>query len=73
MWMARCERPANTPFSVHIKIDTGLARNAFSLSDLSGVGHRLGTAQAEGELHVEGVFPHLSGTSPTEDERQCAH
>ena len=51
---------------LHIKLDTGLGRNGFSLQDLD----RLVEELAGREL--TGVFSHLSNTSEVEDRKQKA-
>lgn len=58
--------------SVHIKIDTGLSRNGVSANELDAVFEAARAAEQRGELRVQGLFSHLSNTSPDDDAAQCA-
>ncbi len=62
-------RTKKTPH-VHLKLDTGLSRNGSSpeqWSEFMAIAAELHTA---GDLVVEGVFSHLSNTSPEDDLEQ---
>lgn len=58
--------------SVHIKIDTGLSRNGVAGDELGSVFANAREAEQRAELRVEGLFSHLSNTSPDDDAAQCA-
>lgn len=58
--------------SVHLKIDTGLSRNGIAESELDAVFGAARVAELQGALRVDGVFSHLSNTSPDDDAAQCA-
>lgn len=58
--------------SVHIKIDTGLSRNGVSPQELDSAFRAAREAEQRGELTVQGLFSHLSNTSPDDDAAQCA-
>lgn len=55
--------------SVHVKVDTGMARLGFSLRELEPVIHRLEDAES---VHIEGLMTHLSAADedPVETARQ---
>ncbi len=70
--LAQLERAAASGHraAVHIKVDTGLSRNGVAEADWAAVVARLASAVAQGEVHLTGVFSHLSNTSPDEDREQ---
>jgi alanine racemase len=57
---------------VHLKADTGLSRNGVVEADWGLVLDRLAELVASGDVRLEGVFSHLSNTSPGDDRAQIA-
>jgi alanine racemase len=57
---------------VHVKVDTGLSRNGVVEADWQPMLERLAQLVAEGDVRLEGVFSHLSNTSPADDSEQLA-
>ncbi len=55
---------------VHLKVDTGLSRNGVAEADWGPVVERLAESVANGTVRLEGVFSHLSNTSPDDDRAQ---
>ncbi|WP_188755632.1 alanine racemase [Microbacterium album] len=55
---------------VHLKLETGLARNGIAPQDWSAVFAEAARLEADGALRVEGVFSHLSNTSAEDDRVQ---
>ncbi|MFT4235540.1 MAG: alanine racemase [Microbacterium sp.] len=58
-------------FKVHLKLETGLSRNGLAPADWATSFETAVRYEAEGRLTVEGVFSHLSGTSPADDLTQA--
>ncbi|WP_203136271.1 alanine racemase [Microbacterium sp. JZ31] len=52
---------------VHLKLETGLARNGLSPQDWSTVFAEAARLERDGLVRVDGVFSHLSNTSDEED------
>jgi len=65
--VAAGHRPA-----VHLKVDTGLSRNGVVEAEWGPLLQRTATHVATGAVRLEGVFSHLSGTSPGDDRVQIA-
>lgn len=55
---------------VHFKIDTGLSRNGFTISDFKEALDAIKTLVAGGNIIPVGIFTHLSNTNQAEDEKQ---
>lgn len=56
--------------AVHLKVDTGLSRNGVAEADWGPVVERLAEGVRSGSVRLEGVFSHLSNTSPDDDRAQ---
>lgn len=56
--------------AVHLKVDTGLSRNGAHRTQWADTFAIAATLQAEGLLRIEGIFSHLSNTSPEDDLAQ---
>lgn len=57
---------------VHLKVDTGLSRNGVAPEEWDEAVRTAAALEAEGRVHVRGVFSHLANTSPEEDAAQLA-
>jgi alanine racemase len=57
---------------VHIKVDTGLSRNGVAEGDWGPFVERLAHQVRAGAVELDGVFSHLSNTSPDDDRAQVA-
>lgn len=70
--LAQLERVASAGrrTAVHLKVDTGLSRNGVAEAQWGSVVERLAEGVRSGSLHLEGVFSHLSNTSPDDDRAQ---
>ena len=55
---------------VHIKVDTGLSRNGANRHQWAQMFAAAAELQVQGLLQVEGLFSHLSNTSPADDLAQ---
>lgn len=55
---------------VQVKVDTGLSRNGVAEVDWGPFVERLASLVSQGAVRLEGVFSHLSNTSPEEDHAQ---
>jgi len=66
------ERAAAAGAVVHLKLDTGLARNGFAPAEAVAAFARAADHERHGRLRVRGVFSHLSNTSPSDDDAQSA-
>lgn len=66
------ERAAAVGATVHLKVDTGLARNGFAPAEAVAAFPRAADHERGGRLRVRGVFSHLSNTSPDDDDAQAA-
>jgi len=58
------------PAVVHLKLETGLARNGLAPQDWSAVFGEAAALEREGVLRVDGLFSHLSNTSLEDDRVQ---
>ena len=74
--VARAARETGTTAKVHLKVDTGMARGGFNLSDVAEASRRLRALQADGLFSVVGLWSHLaradepeSGTTERQIER----
>jgi alanine racemase len=56
--------------AVHVKVDTGLSRNGVAESEWGPFVDELAAAQRAGGIELQGVFSHLSNTSPDDDRAQ---
>jgi alanine racemase len=56
--------------AIHVKVDTGLSRNGVAEADWGPVVERLAAAVGAGSVRLDGVFSHLSNTSPDDDRAQ---
>ncbi|WP_261167096.1 alanine racemase [Microbacterium sp. Marseille-Q6965] len=56
--------------AVHLKLETGLGRNGAAPSEWDRLFSEAAHAERQGRIRVEGLFSHLSGTSPDEDRAQ---
>ncbi len=66
------ERAAAAGATVHLKVDTGLARNGFPPAEAFEAFGRAADHERAGRLRVRGIFSHLSNTSPDDDDAQAA-
>jgi alanine racemase len=66
------ERAAAAGATVHLKVDTGLARNGFSPAEAFEAFGRAADHERNGRLRVRGLFSHLSNTSIDDDDAQAA-
>jgi alanine racemase len=57
--------------SVHLKVDTGLGRNGIGRSDLDEFLRRAVDVHERGEIHIDGLMSHVSGTSREADLGQA--
>lgn len=57
---------------VHVKVDTGLSRNGVVEPEWGPLLERLAELVDAGDVRLEGVFSHLSNTSPDDDRAQLA-
>lgn len=57
---------------IHLKVDTGLSRNGVTAELLPAMLDRAREAQDAGDIHVAGIFSHLSLTSREDDLAQIA-
>ncbi|WP_405371762.1 MULTISPECIES: alanine racemase [unclassified Microbacterium] len=55
------------PVDVHLKVETGLARNGIAPADYRAVFDEAARLEAAGLVRVVGMFSHLSNTSPADD------
>ena len=58
--------------NVQFKLDTGLGRNGVPESEWGRVFERAAALEASGDIHVRGVFSHLSSAGPVVDADQLA-
>lgn len=58
--------------NIHIKVDTGLSRNGVAEGDWGPLVERLAQHVRSGAVELDGVFSHLSNTSPDDDRAQVA-
>ncbi len=58
--------------AVHLKADTGLSRNGAVEAEWGVLLERTATLVGSGAVRLEGVFSHVSGTSPDDDRAQLA-
>jgi alanine racemase len=70
--VAQLERAAAAGATVHLKVDTGLARNGFSPTEAVAAFARAADHVRGGRLRVRGIFSHLSNTSSSDDDAQAA-
>lgn len=63
---------AGKPARVHLKLETGLSRNGVSEPEWEVFFATAATLQAAGTIVVEGIFSHLSNTTPEDDLAQAA-
>lgn len=63
------QRAGKTPH-VHIKVDTGLSRNGANRNQWADMFAVASDLHSQGRLVVEGLFSHLSNTSPADDLAQ---
>ncbi|MDO9589907.1 MAG: alanine racemase, partial [Microcella sp.] len=56
--------------NIHVKVDTGLSRNGVAAADWGPLVDRLAEHVGASNVRLEGVFSHLSNTSPDEDRAQ---
>ena len=63
-------RVPGTPARIHLKLDSGLGRNGVDPRDWEGFFRHVATAQKASQVHVVGMFTHLSGTSTEADAGQ---
>lgn len=61
---------SNHRVAVHIKVDTGLSRNGVAEADWGRLAELLAQAVRSGSVRLEGVFSHLSNTTPDDDRAQ---
>ncbi|BDZ39160.1 alanine racemase [Microbacterium suwonense] len=61
---------AQTPASVHLKVDTGLSRNGIATHDLDHVLAEAARLERIGRIRIVGIFSHLSGASADDDRAQ---
>lgn len=66
---ARAATPGR-PAVVHLKLETGLARNGVAPQDWSTVFAEAAALEREGVVRVDGLFSHLSNTSLEDDRVQ---
>ena len=57
---------------VHLKLETGLARNGIDAADWQQTFARAAELEREGRIHVRGIFSHLSNTSDADDLEAAA-
>lgn len=57
---------------VHVKVDTGLSRNGVVESEWGALLERLVELVDAGDVRLDGVFSHVSNTSPEDDLAQLA-
>lgn len=55
---------------VHVKVDTGLSRNGVVESEWGSLLERLAELVESGDVRLDGVFSHLSNTTPHDDREQ---
>ncbi|MBD7958533.1 alanine racemase [Microbacterium sp. Sa4CUA7] len=60
---------AERPVGVHLKVETGLARNGIASADWSAVFSEAARLEGLGRVRVVGIFSHLSNTSDADDRR----
>lgn len=65
---ASVDRPA----VVHVKLETGLGRNGVAPEDWAGVCAEAARLEQAGLVRVEGLFSHVSNTSPADDRAALA-
>ncbi|WP_345752810.1 alanine racemase [Microbacterium rhizophilus] len=58
------------PLTVHLKLETGLSRNGIAPQDWATVFAEAARLERDGLLRVDGVFSHLSNTTPDDDRVQ---
>ncbi|MGV9769957.1 alanine racemase [Microbacterium sp. NPDC003461] len=68
--VAEAARAAGRAAAVHLKLETGLGRNGAAPAEWEALFDLAAELVARGEVRVEGVFSHLSGTSPEDDRAQ---
>ena len=56
--------------AVHLKVDTGLSRNGVAEEEWGAIVDRLAVHVHSGAVRLDGVFSHLSNTSPDDDRAQ---
>ncbi|OCG74629.1 alanine racemase [Microbacterium sediminis] len=61
---------AGREVGVHLKLETGLGRNGAAPDEWEALFDLAADLQARGAIRVEGLFSHLSGTSPDDDRAQ---
>ncbi|MEO5535560.1 MAG: alanine racemase [Pseudolysinimonas sp.] len=66
------ERAASAGATVQLKLDTGLSRNGFAPGEAEAAFARAAEYERRGQLHVRGIFSHLSNTSAADDDLQAA-
>lgn len=59
---------ARRPVLVHLKLETGLGRNGIAPAQWPGAVAEAVRLERAGAIRVEGLFSHLSNTSPEDDE-----
>lgn len=67
---AAAAREAGRAARVHLKLETGLGRNGAAPEEWGALFDLAAELERQGEVRVEGVFSHLSGTSPDDDRQQ---
>lgn len=63
---------AGRPTAVHLKLETGLARNGLAPADYRVVFAEAARLERIGRLRVVGIFSHLSNASPEDDRAALA-
>lgn len=72
MWaldeVVQAARKAGKPARVHLKVDTGMARGGFNLSDIAEAASRAASFERSGDIRVVGLWSHLArGDEPSSD------
>jgi alanine racemase len=68
--VAAAAQSAGTKAGVHLKVDTGLSRNGATMEDLPDLLRAAADLQGKNQIHVVGIFSHLSSTDEASDLKQ---